>query len=165
MGLSDVSNILWRERQLLELLLFKLEEEQLVLASGRGRWLNHAAREVEVVLEQIKAAEFSRSVTVEAVAADLGLGSNPSLKELAERTPAPWSGIFEDHRKAFLTITSEVQTMTQVNRELLAHGAAATRDALAWLGSNTDVDAELYSPSGVTNTRATSTSHLVNEAI
>ena len=41
MGLSDVSNILWRERQLLELLLFKLEEEQLVLASGRARWLSH----------------------------------------------------------------------------------------------------------------------------
>ena len=39
MALSDVSNILWRERQLLELLVFKLEEEQLVLAAGRNRWL------------------------------------------------------------------------------------------------------------------------------
>ena len=39
MALSDVSNILWRERQLLELLVFKLEEEQLVLAAGRSRWL------------------------------------------------------------------------------------------------------------------------------
>ena len=37
MALSDVSNILWRERQLLELLVFKLEEEQLVLAAGRTR--------------------------------------------------------------------------------------------------------------------------------
>ena len=34
MSLSEVSNILWRERQLLELLVFKLEEEQLVLAVG-----------------------------------------------------------------------------------------------------------------------------------
>ena len=42
MALSDVSNILWRERQLLELLVFKLEEEQLVLAAGRTRWLAHA---------------------------------------------------------------------------------------------------------------------------
>ena len=39
MGLSEVSNILWRQRQLLELLLFKLEEEQLVLKSGSTRWL------------------------------------------------------------------------------------------------------------------------------
>ena len=50
MALSDVSNILWRERQLLELLVFKLEEEQLVLAAGRARWLAHASREVESVL-------------------------------------------------------------------------------------------------------------------
>ena len=39
MGLSEVSNILWRQRQLLELLLFKLEEEQLVLTAGRTRWI------------------------------------------------------------------------------------------------------------------------------
>ena len=55
MALSDVSNILWRERQLLELLVFKLEEEQLVLAAGRTRWLAHATREVENVLGEIQA--------------------------------------------------------------------------------------------------------------
>ena len=48
MALADFCRILWRERELLELLLFKLEEEQLVLASGRGRWLAHATHEVEV---------------------------------------------------------------------------------------------------------------------
>src|SRR5213080_171662 len=35
MGLAELSSILWRERDMLELLLFKLEEEQLVLAAGR----------------------------------------------------------------------------------------------------------------------------------
>ena len=44
MSLSEISNILWRERRLLELLAFKLEEEHLVLASGRTRWLSHATR-------------------------------------------------------------------------------------------------------------------------
>ena len=34
MGLSEVSNILWRERQLMDLLLFKLEEEQLLAPRG-----------------------------------------------------------------------------------------------------------------------------------
>ena len=37
MGLAELSSILWRERDMLELLLFKLEEEQLVLAAGRTR--------------------------------------------------------------------------------------------------------------------------------
>ena len=60
MSLSEVSNILWRERQLLELLVFKLEEEQLVLASGRTRWLSHATREVETILGEIKRVELER---------------------------------------------------------------------------------------------------------
>ncbi|HEY0397456.1 MAG TPA: flagellar protein FlgN, partial [Acidimicrobiia bacterium] len=54
MGLREVSAILWRERHLLELLLFKLDEEQLVLAAGRTRWLPRATREVEMVLEEIR---------------------------------------------------------------------------------------------------------------
>ena len=62
MALSDVSNILWRERQLLELLVFKLEEEQLVLAAGRSRWLVYATREVENVLGEIKRIELERAV-------------------------------------------------------------------------------------------------------
>jgi len=168
MGLSDVSNILWRERQLLELLLFKLEEEQLVLASGRGRWLNHAAREVEMVLEQIKHAELARSLTVSAVGSELGIGANPSLRELAERTPSPWNGIFEEHRKAFLTLTHEVQTMTQVNRELLAHGAAATKDALSWLNGQVDLEVDLYTAAGTSaHHRAgpSANAHLFNESL
>ena len=61
MGLAEVSGILWKERELLELLLFKLEEEQLVLASGRTRWLAHATREVEFVMEQIRTTELLRA--------------------------------------------------------------------------------------------------------
>src|SRR4051812_39244560 len=44
MALTEVSNVLWRERELLEMLLFKLEEEQLLLTAGRTRWLPHATR-------------------------------------------------------------------------------------------------------------------------
>ena len=43
MSMEDLSSVLWRERELLETLLFKLEIEQLVLASGRTRWLAPAA--------------------------------------------------------------------------------------------------------------------------
>ena len=51
--LNDVSTVLWRERQLLELLVFKLEEEQLLLTAGKVRWVNHASREVELSLIHI----------------------------------------------------------------------------------------------------------------
>ena len=45
MSANDLSNLLWRERELLELLVFKLEEEQLLLTAGKSRWLPQATRE------------------------------------------------------------------------------------------------------------------------
>src|SRR3954466_9504707 len=160
MGLSEVSNILWRERQLLELLLFKLEEEQLVLSAGRARWLSHATREVEMVLEEIKRAELARSMEVDAAAAELGIEPAPSLRRLAEAAPAPWSGLLEQHRRAFLTATQEILALAQVNRDLLSRGQRATRDALAWLG---DAATEIYSATGSATVRTGP--RLVNEAL
>jgi len=46
MAASELSAQLWKERELLELLLFKLEEEQLLLIAGKSRWISHATREV-----------------------------------------------------------------------------------------------------------------------
>ena len=53
MGASEVSTLLWRERQLLDLLVFKMEEEQLILAASRPHLLGPASAEVAQVLEQI----------------------------------------------------------------------------------------------------------------
>ncbi len=62
--MEDLSLILWRERELLDTLLYKLEIEQLVLAGGRSRWLPSAAREVETVLDAIRETELLRAVAV-----------------------------------------------------------------------------------------------------
>jgi len=163
MGLSDVSNILWRERQLMELLLFKLEEEQLVLASGRDRWLAHATREVETVLQEIKHVELDRAVAVESVGADLGLTESPSLRALAEHAAGPWGRIFEEHRKALLDLAAEIDTMAAANRDLLTRGAIAAREALVALG---DVDGatDTYTPRGIERD-AVNRIGLINEAI
>lgn len=131
--LNDLSTILWRERQLLELLLFKLEEEQLLLATGRVRWLAQAAREVESVLDAIRMAEVGRAAEVDAVAAELGLAPGASLHELVAAAPAPWSAILADHRRAFVGVTEEIMGVAQSNRELLTKGQSAVRDALRWV--------------------------------
>ena len=129
MALSEVSNILWRERQLLELLVFKLEEEQLVLASGRTRWLSYATREVETILGEIKRVELERAMAVAGAIGELGLSDSPSLRELAAIAPTPWDGIFVEHRRALLTLAQEIEAITKSNRELLqrGHQAAAKR--------------------------------------
>ena len=120
MSLSEVSNILWRERQLLELLVFKLEEEQLVLASGRTRWLSHATREVETILGEIKRVELERAMAVAGAVGELGLSDTPSLRELAAIAPTPWDGIFVEHRRALLTLAQEIESITKSNRDMLA---------------------------------------------
>jgi hypothetical protein len=160
MGLADLSSILWREREMLELLLFKLEEEQLVLAANRGRWLAHATREVELVLDQIRRTEVVRAAEVEAVGAQLGLGPNPSLTSLAESAGAPWAELFHQHRKAFLTLTAEIQALAEANRDLLTAGQRAVRETmLAVAGS-----VETYGRRGETVASAPRT-RLVDEAI
>jgi hypothetical protein len=160
--MNDVSTILWRERQLLELLLFKLEEEQLLLAAGRTRWLAAATREVETVLEELKQAELARAVEVERVGQELGLGPGPSLEELADAAPAPWGDILRDHRSAFLVATEEVVGLANTNRELLSRGFQAAREVLATLVPS-ERDPDLYSPTGVTARRPAT--RLVDEVL
>jgi hypothetical protein len=130
MGLADLSSILWREREMLELLLFKLEEEQLVLAAGRTRWLAHATREVEMILDQIRHTEVLRAAEVEAVATELGIGHSPSLTQLAETVGAPWSDLFREHRKTFLALTTEISALAEANRDLLSAGQRAVRETM-----------------------------------
>lgn len=131
MSLHDVSNILWRQRHLLEMLLFKLEEEQLVLAAGRTRWLPHATREVEAILDEIREVEVLRAALVEALVPVLDLSPNPSLRELAERAPEPWNDLFEDHRREYLALTEEISAASAANTELLTRGASAVREVLS----------------------------------
>ena len=161
MGLAELSSILWRERQLLELLLFKLEEEQLLLAANRSRWLAHATREVEVVLDQIRQTEVARAAYAQAVALELGLAAEASLGELADAAPAPWSELLHQHRKAFLTLTAEIGAMADTNRELLTAGQRAARETmLAFAGT-----VETYGRQGQTVTGGIRRPSLVDEAI
>lgn len=130
MSLSDISNALLREQGLLEMLLFKLEEEHLILAAGRTRWLTFATREVEAVLAEIKRCELIRATLVAALAPSLGLGANPSLRELAEAAPEPWDFVLDQHRRSFLEIADDIGTQAHANKQLLNRGAAATRGLL-----------------------------------
>ncbi|MFZ5846963.1 MAG: flagellar protein FlgN [Actinomycetota bacterium] len=136
MSMEDLSAVLWRERELLETLLFKLEVEQLVLATGRSRWLPSAAREIEEVLDAIREIELLRAVEADAVAASLGLQPNPSLREIAEACDEPWRGIWLDHRESFTTVAEEIQAMAENNRELLTSGYQAAKATLLSLSDN-----------------------------
>ena len=161
MGLAEVANILWRERETLELLLFKLEEEQLVLAAGRGRWLGHATREVEIVLDRIRQTEVLRAAEVDAVAATLGLAPNPSLSELADVAPPPWNDMLSEHRTMFLQLTAEIGALAEANRDLLTTGQRSAREAMLAVTHSI----EIYSRRGATTPSGSPWARLADEAM
>lgn len=160
-SLTDLSSVLWRSRELLELLLFKLEEEQLLLAAGRSRWLGHATREVELVLEQIREVEVVRAAYAQAVALELDLAADASLGELADAAPMPWSELLHQHRKGFLTLTSEISGLAATNRDLLSAGQRAARETMMVISGSV----ETYGRQGKTVSGAARRAHLVDEAI
>jgi len=64
MGAHELSALLWRERELLDVLQFTLEVEQLLLTTGNTRWLNRASTETPTVSDLTEpAAPTSSALT------------------------------------------------------------------------------------------------------
>lgn len=159
--MEKLSLILWRERELLDTLLFKLEQEQLLLASGRSRWLLRAAREVEAVLETIRETEVLRAVAADEAAEQLGLTSNPSLRALADAVAEPWSSILHEHREAFESVTREITALAETNRDLITAGYRSARETLLSL----DEGVAGYTPDGHVVTQHPSVPRLVDRSL
>jgi hypothetical protein len=136
--------VLWRERELLDTLLYRLEVEQLVLASNRTEHLMRAARDVEAVLETLRETEVLRATAADAAAAEIGLPPAPTLRQLAEAATEPWATMLHEHREAFESSTRQITALADSNRDLLTHGYRQAREALAGLAEPT----ESYSPDG-----------------
>ncbi|WP_128221664.1 flagellar protein FlgN [Nocardioides yefusunii] len=136
--MEKLSQVLWRERELLDALLYKLEVEQLVMATGRTRWLLRAAQDVQRLIDVLKETEMLRAVVSDEVAASLGVPANPSLQALIDAAPEPWASILSDHRDAFLRITADLTATADANRELITAGIRSARETLLNLTEGTD---------------------------
>ena len=137
-AMEKLSLVLWRERELLEELHYRLEVEQLVLASGRSRWLAHATRDIDALLATVRETEMLRAVAADEAAAASGMSSNPSLAALAEAADEPWTTIFTEHREAFVSLTNDITTLADSNRHLISAGYRSARETLMSLGESVD---------------------------
>ena len=160
MSLNEFSGVLWRERQLLELLLFKLEEEQLILTSGKTQWLGHATREVESVLDQIRTAELGRAAEAAAAAREVGVPEGSSLLVIANAAPSPWRELLTEHHRAFVELTEQVNELAEGNRELLATSSRAAQETLLSLQESV----QTYDDRGATTPASTGAS-LLDQAL
>lgn len=138
MGANELSMRLWRERELLESLLFKLEEQELILAAGRSRWVQLAADEVEEVLGRIRHAGLGRAIEVTSVAEEWGAPADATLRELIAHAPTDaWREIFEEHLRAMTALAAEVAARRDANTLHLRAALRATQEAIAGLGVDT----------------------------
>ena len=136
--MEKLSLILWRERELLDTLLYKLEVERLILATGNSRWLMNATREVEAVLGTLRETEVLRAVAADEAAASLSMRSNPSLRALARAADAPWDELLHEHGDAFESLTREITALADSNRELITVGYRSAQETILALGEAVD---------------------------
>jgi hypothetical protein len=146
MGVEKLSLVLWRERELLEALQYRLEVEQLVMAAGQTRWLANAARDVEAAVEELREMELLRAVAADEAAAAAGLEPNPSLTSLIEAAEQPWRAILADHREAFARMSEEIERVAATNRVLIAHGLRAAHETLLGVAGG----GQIYTAAGAT---------------
>jgi flagellar biosynthesis/type III secretory pathway chaperone len=148
---QHLSTLLWREQELLDLLLFKAEEKQYLIVTGKTRWLARIAHEIEVVLEQLRSIEVERAATTEAIALRLGIGPNPSLRQIADAASTPWNTLFAKHHETLLSLVTDLRSLSDANRDLIEGGLAAIGDALL---SARNPSAGTYGANGRTHARS-----------
>jgi hypothetical protein len=107
-GYTTLSSTLWRLREVLDQLLFKVFETQLVLASGQGKWLAKASRELDAALQELRHVEVLRAVEAIAIADQLALPPDLTLAQIARLAPTPWDTIFLEHRDALRELAAEL---------------------------------------------------------
>jgi hypothetical protein len=121
---------LWVERDLLEELLFKLTEVQLVAGSGSTRWLNKADDEARRALVALQDTEVVRAVAVEDLIRRCRVGSDSTLRELIAIAPTPWDSLLGDHCEALRNLALSIDAVANENRRRLQLGLDTTQEAL-----------------------------------
>jgi len=142
---AAVSAMLWTERETLELLLYTLTMEQLVLTSGSTRWLKRVDADVQAAVARLRTSEVLRAAEVESLSLSLGMPVETRLADLAGGAPEPWPMVLTDHRTALRGLVLEVEAVASENRRLLDAGSRAIRETL----DNLSTSVSTYDATGV----------------
>lgn len=133
-ALAQLSRVLWQQRDLIEVLEYRLEVQQLLMVAGRADRLVIAVGEVEAALESIRTVEETRLEVVAAAARALGLPQAATLTQIRAAAPAPWDFVLGDHHTAFLRLVASTEELSARSRELAQKGLGETRAAFSQLG-------------------------------
>jgi len=149
--ISQLADVLWYERQLMEFLLFKLVTANLMLNADERRFVAPSIAEVERVMDEIRRVESERDEVVQRVADELNIEpGSVSLSYLAAAAPEALRATFVDHRDGFMELTSEIEKVTRENRRLATVGLSGIRGTFNLLdpGDNNPIYDASGKPSG-----------------
>jgi FlgN protein len=137
MEAEELSNELWRERGILENLLYKFTTQRLLVTNGESRWLGRCTAEIEALKNQLSTTQLTVDMMSSAVAIRWGLAieTSPTLRELVAAAPqdGPWAGILQDHHAAILKLADEIRTLSDENARFLRAANISLQEA----GQNT----------------------------
>jgi len=133
--LTELGHVLWRQRDLILRLIYRLEVQQLVLASGRSQWIAVATDDVEDAIADVQRQEVARAALVEDLSGPLGTAPDASLRDLIEAAPSPWDLILAEHHTEFLRLANDAEEAARNNRDILQQGLVDVRDLLESYGS------------------------------
>jgi hypothetical protein len=137
MGASELTALLWQERELLDLLEYRLEVQRALLTIGESRWAQRAADEIEATTAQLRRLNIARDIEVQAVADEWRFeAANPSLRELIAVASAdgPWPEIFTAHLRAMLASVERIGARRAENGRMLREALRHTQETLAGTG-------------------------------
>src|SRR3954467_10998404 len=106
---TSLSSTLWRLREVLDQLLYRVFVTQLVLRSDEPKWLANASPELDGALQELRPIEGLRAVEIVAIADQLGRPADMALAQLARSAPSPWDTILLEHRDALRSLTADMQ--------------------------------------------------------
>lgn len=133
MEADELSNELWRERGVLENLLYKFTTQRLLVTNGESRWLGRCTAEIEALKNQLSTTQLTVDVLSSSVAKRWGLHteSSPTLHELMAAAPedGPWAGILKDHHAAILSLADEIRTVSEENSRFLKAANISLQEA------------------------------------
>ena len=139
-GLETLDDALWRERGLLEHLLFKLVSANLGLLADDPRLIEPALSELDRALATYRGAATARAQVMSRLAGLWGVEPDVGLDHVIEHRAGMLRIAFEEHQSELRGLARRIENITSGNRLLAKRGLDTIRGALG-LGSGDTYDA------------------------
>jgi len=145
----ELSALVWDLRQHLEVLVYRLEVQQLLLAASRTTHVARAIADVEETTALIASLEADLARAVAASAKLHDVEPLTTLESLAEVCDQEHGFSLKDHRNALVTLGSQVEELVRSNKDL-ARKVMQAREVISTLAPQADTYSATGAPAQTT---------------